>query len=299
MHNRRFKLPSSLDVSFLDLAVTLTKEDSAIQMKRQITIRVLFIAVVGILLYTLLAFYTPLMSGGIVPSIIWSIGYIWLIILFCAPTLTKQVGMNQIRPMINYLQKANREVGSRTASPVIPLKSIVGIEGVVQNTGKIVYSSNEVGYVYEVVGNASILMFESDTEHVMTASRNFHRKLTPHVAVTFDSATEPQRVERQVAHVLDQKDVLKFNSPQLQSLMDSQIGYLSQYVGREFKSLHQYMVVRAKNDTALHDFDEWVRIQIEKESGFLTDYRVLDFDEVNNYLREVYTAVNVRSVENE
>lgn len=284
----KFSLPHSLDTSFLDVAIMLASANNGIQLKRQITVRVLLMFVAGIFLYMFLIFETPLGKGGILGVIWWTLGYFWILVLLSLPTETKQVGTSLLKPMYKYLQPESRNVATRSISPADKVRSLVGIEGVAKATGKVVYTTGEVGFIAEVVGNASILMFEEDQNTVLTDTRNFYRKLTPNVSVIIDSVTEPQRVQNQVAVAMQRQDDMKWNSPGLQSLMNSQISVLSDYVGEEFKSLHQYMVVRAKNDDALREFSQWLDLQVEKGSGFLTDYNVLDYDEALEYFQSVY-----------
>lgn len=284
----RFSFPTSLNTSFLDVAVMLTSEKNAIQVKKQITVRVLLILIVGIFIYLFLAIQSPLGKGGVLGIIWWTIGYFWILILLALPTDSKLVGLNLIIPTIKYSQKENRKVDSRSISPSDKIGSVVGIESILKSNGKVIYSNGEVGFVAEVIGNASVLMFEEDQQVVLTDTRNFYRKLTPNISLIIDSVTESQRVHNQIETLLERKEKMKFNSPALNELIDSQISVLASYVGEEFKSLHQYMVVRAKNDDALYEFSQWLNLQVEKGSGFLTDYRVLDYDDAKDYFKSVY-----------
>lgn len=284
----KFSLPHSLDTSFLDVGVMLASANNGIQLKRQITVRVLLIFVAGIFLYMFLIFQTGLGKGGFLGVIWWTLGYFWILVLLALPTETKQVGLALLMPMYRYIQSDTRKIETRSISPAEKVRSLVGIEGIVKSSGKVVFTTGEVGFVAEVVGNASILMFDDDQNTVLTDTRNFYRKLTPNVSIIIDSVTEPQRVQNQVAIAMQRQDNMQLKSPSLQALMNAQVSVLSEYVGAEFKSLHQYMVVRATNNDALREFSQWLDLQIEKGTGFLTDYNVLDYDEALEYFKSVY-----------
>lgn len=283
-----FKLPFSLDINQLDVSINLTSSGGTFQLKRQITLRVLFVAIAGILLYIVLLFQTPFgLGSGFYGLIVWTIGYFWLLFKLCVPTLTKQIGMNQIRPMWKYLKKTNKQVFTKRASYKFPVEDLVGIAEYEDN-GKIYYANGDVGCVFEVVGNASILMFDADRDSVLISARNFWRKVNPNVSVVIDSVTAPQRVNENVVHMADRFENLKFESTGLRNLIVNQAGVLDNFVGQEFKSLHQYMIVRATNNEALHDFENWM--QIQNGSQFLKSYRLLKEEEGKRHLRDIYTA---------
>lgn len=284
----RFKLPYGLHSSVLDIAVSISSENG-LRMKRPVTIRVVFIAILGFFGYLLLATQTPLFSGNIVSIILWTTGWWWLVYLLCVPTLTKEVGMNMVAPMLRYAQPVNRTVLSRTSSLSMPVRNMVGMDGITPDKDLIVFSNNDIGRVYEVVGNASILMFDEDTAAVLKSAQNFYRKVSPKVSLMLDSATESQRVHNQVHAMEKREQNLMVKSKGLQSLVQSHQHVLKNYVGNDFKSLHQYMVVRATDVDALEDFHNWMQIQIDKDSGFLKSFRLLNSEESFDYLHEIYT----------
>lgn len=292
----RFKLPFSLNVSTFDLPVTFVTQGGNTLFKRQITVRTLVLVMVGVLLYFLLVTQTPLAGGGFIGIITWTIGYFWLIYLLAAPTKTKLIGASNLKAMYNYVAKSNREFNTTDDGFYEPIEKMIDIHEISEADSMVIFSNGDVGYIYELIGNASILMFEEDQAHVLGASRNFHRKLTPNVSIYYDSATEPQKTETQVVNLLDKQENLINKHPALMQLMDTQIDVLMNYVGNEFKSLHQYMVVRAKNPIALRDFESWLNLQMDKSSGFLTDFRVLDYEETCQYYKELLSAERVEAL---
>ena len=288
---KRYRLPYSLNSSPLDISVALSSSESAIQTKRQITVRVILIVITGFMLYLGLVTQTVLGSGGLLGILTWSIGYFWLLYLICIPTLTKQVGLNEVLPMFRYALGSNRHIGTRSSNLAKPIRDLVGVDGVEPETGKILYSNGEVGVIYEAVGNASILMFDEDKERVLQSTRNFYRKLSPKIAMLIDFSSEPQKVHKQVQSAKQRLENLQIDSPGLRQLLHSDIEFMSDVIGREFKSLHQYIVVRAKNDDALFEFDNWLLTQVEKDGAFLTDYLPLEADDVVQYFKGVFSEV--------
>lgn len=282
----RFKLPFSLNVNQLDLAINLSSKNG-IQFKRQVTLRVLLIAMLGFLLYLMLVLKTPMgISGGFLGLIIWSVGYIWILFKICTPTLTKQVGMSEIMPMIKYLDGRNRKVTTKKISFKNEVESLIGIVNVDEDTGLIEFNTGEIGYVYEVIGNASILMFDDDRDRVLQGTRNFYRKITPNVSIIFDYVTQPQKVDRNVQHVISQFDDLQYQSKGLKDLLVNQAAVLDNFVGQQFKSMHQFMIVRAKDRDSLNDLENWIAIQME--TNFLKSCRGLSGVDTLEYLKDMY-----------
>lgn len=282
----RFKLPFSLNVNQLDLAINLSSKNG-IQFKRQVTLRVLLIAMLGFLLYLVLVLKTPMgISGGVLGLIIWSVGYIWILFKICTPTLTKQVGMSEIMPMLKYLDGRNRKVTTKKISFKDEVESLIGIVNVDEDTGLIEFNTGEIGYVYEVIGNASILMFDDDRDRVLQGTRNFYRKITPNVSIIFDYVTQPQKVDRNVQHVIGQFDDLQYQSKGLKDLLVNQAAVLDNFVGQQFKSMHQFMIVRAKDRDSLNDLENWIAIQME--TNFLKSCRGLSGTDTLEYLKDMY-----------
>lgn len=288
---KRYRLPYALNASPLDISVALSSSDSAIQTKRQLTVRVILIVVAGVMLYMGLVTQTILGRGGVFGITTWTIGYFWLLYLICIPTLTKQVGLNEVVPMIRYAMGTNRHIGTRSSNLAKPIRDLVGVDGVEPETGKILYSNGEVGVIYEAVGNASILMFDEDKEHVLQSTRNFYRKLSPNISMLIDFSSEPQKIYKQVESAKQRQANLQIDSPGLRQLLHSDIEFMREVIGREFKSLHQYIVVRAKNDEALFEFDSWLLAQVEKDGAFVTDYLPLEADDVEHYFKGVFSEV--------
>lgn len=287
---KSYRLPFSLNSSAFDMAISLSKPNSLFAIRKPITVKVFLTVLLGLLLYFILITQTPLGKGGLLGISAWSIGFIWLLYIFCMPTMTKELGLNYILPAYAYTSTYNRNVYTRSVSYHAPVQSIVGIEHI-DEQGIVQFTSGEVGYVVELVGNASDLMFEEDTMHVLASASKFYSKIGTNVSYAFDYVIAPQRVDEQVDYLTKQREQLQAQSEGLLLLNQIQREILTEYVGNSFKSLHQYAVVRAKDAAAMQESLQWLRQQLNNNTFFISSYRVLPKKEAISYLRELYCGV--------
>lgn len=293
-----FKLPYGLNNSFWDMSINISSDNNAIRLKRQITLAVLIIFLLGVVFWFLILAQTlfNFSQGGILQTILWSVGYFWLLFLLCTPTATKQIGANFFVSTITYAIKSDRKVGTRAFEGLGPLQALVGIKGLTKE-GTIVFDTNEVGHIYELIGNASVLMFDEDRGSVLNGTRNFYRRINPSISLTYDTITSPQKTNVQIKNMKDEAQGLAFDSPNLKLLNQKESNVLRDWVGKEFKSIHQYVIVRAKNTDNLRDFDDWLQAQLSSSSNYLKDYRLLGLVETRNYLNEFFAYPEMKNAE--
>lgn len=285
--HRVYKIPYNLSSSVFDIELSIFNNFG--RSKRQVTLRTLLIFSVGALIYIGLMTNSFIGNGGFLGITIFTIGYFWFLVQLCMPTLTKQIGLNLFLPMFNYISKDKRYIPTRQTNLIKPIQDIIGIQGIEPETAKVIFSNGEVGLVYEVVGNASYLMFDADVRKVLSDANRFYKQVSPKVSITYDFAVEPQRVYKQVSSAIQLKRDLRVESEGLQSLLNNQINFLTTQFGSTFKSYHQYMVVRAKNDEALLDFEELLQRQVAGSFDFIADYQELNEEETLAYFKDVYT----------
>src|SRR5699024_3635812 len=117
--------------------------------------------------------------------------------------------------------------------------------------GLVEFIDGTYGYWYRVTGTASILLFDSDKEAIVNRVEGFLRKWNVDSEITFMTLKEAQKVERQVDSLMRRYANLKTADPELRNLAEEEFRILKDFVGHQFKSIHQYMLVKSKNKEAL------------------------------------------------
>lgn len=292
-----YRLPFSLSVKQWDISLLPQSSNGLFSLKRPVTLKVLIIFLVSVLAYLGILFRSPLVHGGILTIICWTIGYFGLVVLLCSSTKTKQIGFDWILPSIYYMIGVKRNVMTHSINNVGPALDIIGIKGIT-NDNYVVFSNNEIGEVFEIVGYASILMFQSDLNAVIDATDTFGRNITQGINLTYDTQQAPQRVDLQLTSMRQQYAKLKKHYPKgvptgLKQIMNLNYQVLDSYVGQQFKSTHQYLVVRGPSRDLLDAFDQWLNSQLS--GNYLRSVRRLEDEEtghgeLTNYFANIYQA---------
>ena len=234
----------------------------------------------------------------ITKTFIGSMGSTFQIVLFCilwaALTVvlskydgTRRMNMQRITTLLNYLPRSARYVFTRNTRSAIPFWKIVGIEAV-DDDGLITYADKTFGYFYRVVGSASILLFESDQDAILLRVDNFFKKWQTDSEVIFITAKEGQKVYRQLANLQKRYENLQNDDQDLRDLAEEQFRILRDYVGREFKSIHQYMVIKSDNKEALRVANGILQTEVENSSLFIKQCVPLEKEDTLEVLRTIY-----------
>ena len=139
-----------------------------------------------------------------------------------------------------------------------------------------------------MVGSASILLFESDQEAILTRVDNFFKKWQTDSEVIFMTAKEGQKVYRQLANLQKRYENLQNDDQDLRDLAEEQFRILRDYVGSEFKSIHQYMVIKSDNKEALRVANGILQTEVENSALFIKQCVPLERDDTLEILRSIY-----------
>lgn len=296
-----YRLPFGLSVKQWDISLLPQSSSGLFSLKRPVTLKVLIIFLLSILVYLGVLFKSPLVHGGILPIIMWSVGYFGLVVLLCMSTKTKQIGFDWILPSIYYIFGIRRNVQTRSINAVGSVLDVVSVEGIT-NDNYVLFDNNEIGEVFEVVGYASILMFKSDLDSVIDSADGFIRNITQGINLTYDTQQAPQRVDLQVSAMRERLKNLnaKYHGHIPVGLHNAMVlnhRVLTSYVGEQFKSTHQYLIVRSPNKDLLDAFDQWLNSQLE--GNYIRSVRRLEDDEIGkgeltNYFNSVFSVKDVK-----
>lgn len=288
MAKTSYKVPTSLNRSFLDHEITLSKGGWA---AKPSPIKQLLFFGGGVLAVLWITTQTFVASSGpvfITLFVIWAllaIGY------FGGMTKTKELRAMTIPALLAYVPARARTVYTRRSSDPSDFYSIVGIDGV-EEDGRIHYSDGGEGQVYLVVGSASYLLFDEDRIGILDRVDAFWRKVESTCEWSFITTKEPQRIYHQVASLEARNHVLEVRDPDLIELQNEQYDILTQHVGGKFTSIHQYLLLKGKRADALRRAHMILQAEVEGSALMIKEATVLDREETEPMLRVFYQGID-------
>ncbi|MEU3016585.1 hypothetical protein ABZ635_04210 [Nocardiopsis sp. NPDC007018] len=281
-----FKIPTSLDRSFLDHEIALV--GGGWQMRPKPTKVILFWAVSLLVLFWVC-------TSSFVSDADW-----WLILLvviwwltatafFGQYSKTKEMRFSSLPALMEYVPRSARRVITRRTSDPSAFSSVVGVKNV-DESGYIEWFDGTVGQAYLVVGSASVLVFDEDKKAILNRVDAFWRKVDTDVEYIWVTTKEPQRVYRQLGNLELLNRNLEVRDPELFELLDERYSILKEYVGGQFNSIHQYLVLKADNLEALRRAHALVRAEVEGSSLMIKQASMLGSNDLYEMLRTIYTV---------
>lgn len=284
MAKDHYKIPVSLDRSFLDHEITLT--GGGWQAKPMPMKQLLFFGgSVLVMLWVMTS--TFLGSAGFLLGFFTVAWWIAATIFFGGVTKTREMRFKTVAAFLAYAPKAARNVLVRTASDPSGFYSIVGIDAIDEN-GLITFADGTVGQGYLVVGSASILLFDEDRIAILDRVDNYWRKVETNVDYCFITTKEPQRIYQQVASLEGRNQALRFRDPDLIELLDEQYDILTQHVGGRFNSIHQYLLLKGDTRDALKRGHTILQAEADGSNLMIKECSPLDREETYRMLRVFY-----------
>lgn len=251
MAKQSYKVPASLDSSFFDVELAFQSDDG-VGLRPMPLKTVLAIVVSGLVCFWA-ASSTFVKAGG--PLLIIAFVAVWAMVTFM---LVKPDGTGGIRAQwvpvaLEYMSKANRRVSCRKADRANDFRGLCNISDIDYERGLIEFCDGTYGYLYSIVGAGSVLLFDEDRDAIINRADTFFRKMKCGYELIFITVKEPQHVERQV-EAMDRRIArltAAGSDPELIQLVREERRTLAEGVGREFRSIHQYMIVKAENPEML------------------------------------------------
>lgn len=267
-----YKIPTSVDRSLLDHEVALS--GGGFQAK-PLPMKVLLFWAGSVLMLFWVASKTFVSSSAwwiIVLVVIW-----WLIAtaFFGQYTKAKEMKFMSVPAALNYAIPASRKVLTRKSSNPSPFYSVVGITSI-DETGLIKYADGTFGQGYLVVGSASILLFDEDRTSILNRVDSFWRKVDTACEYMVFTTKEPQRVHTQIANLERRNLALDTKDPELLELMNEQYDILRHHVGGNFKSIHQYLLLKGDNMEALRKGHSTLLAEVESSRLMIKGCTMLD-----------------------
>ena len=266
--------------------ISLNTRDGSIG--RVFPVKVLAIYLMSIMgvFYLLMNTFIGTMSN-IVQKILFVLLWFGLTFLLASYDTTRRMNIELVPVLFNYLPKQSRYMYTRTGRNITPFWNLVGIESI-GDDGLVEFFDGTFGYWYRVVGSASILLFDADRDAIIERVDNFFMKWHSDSEVMFLTNKESQKVYQQVASLQKRYDNLKSSDKDLRNIAEEQFKILRDYVGKEFKSIHQYMLIKSTNKEALTVANNILQSEYENSALMIKQCVPLEYQDVMDIYKNIY-----------
>lgn len=245
--------------------------------KKPITVATFIYALVSVVLYALLVSRSVIHSGGFWGISLFTVGYLasYWVLLTRTPTLNYKV--TYVPVLFRYLSKKRRRVKTAFLDEGAPLRNLLGIEpqGGVRDDGLISFTDGEKGYLLDVVGNASSMLFDNDRNSVIRDARVLYKNLPSMVGITVITQASTQDVHIQLQSKVEQLNNLAIDSPGLRQIVKRQGQVLRDTVGSNFSMIRQYILVRGNLDGLTDTTRQIMNAAGSSQNNFLKEAHIL------------------------
>lgn len=287
MAKQVYKIPASLDASYLDVEISLQNKDG---IGKILSLKVIVAWLASILLLAFMIFRTPLGYGTFLQKLLFAILWIWWSFSLFSEDKTHRMKFLNLASLVNYLMPGARRLSTRRTDPAIKFRNLVGIE-TIEDNGRILFLDGTWGYMYRVVGSASLFLFDADRKAILDRVDGFYRKMERDCDLIWITTKEPQKVHRQVRHAKELRDNLHSSSPGLKALADERIQVLEDDIGSHYRSIHQYLIIKADNKEALRTGFSILKSEVENSSHMIKQCQALvSPSQVTDALKIIYNA---------
>lgn len=286
MSKTSYKIPVDLDQSFADMEISLQAGDGV--GPKPMPMKVIFFALCSALVCFWCVMNTFIGTGPTWAVVMFVVLWIILSVLLIRYDATKQMYVQMVPALLGYIPKSARHVVTRSNSRANEFYGISNIKDINKKTGLVTFADDTYGYFYRVVGSASILVFDDDKAAILRRVDSFYRKFTTDAEIIYMTVKESQKVYRQVANLKRRYDNLEIRDPDLIALANEQFGILKNHVGGSFRSIHQYMILKADSKEALTLAKNVLQSEVENSSLMIKQCTPLYGNDIYDLLRMIF-----------
>lgn len=277
MAKTNYSIPYPLDSTYLDMEIAI-QTNSGIG-ARPFPIKNILLFLVGVVSCFFMVFRTPLARGTVGMRLIFVALWICLCALLLTTNRQKQLGLEKILSLITYFQPDNRFVSTRGNDMANNVIRVCGFDQI-DDQGVIHYVDGSFGMIFDVIGNASILLFEDHKNAIIDRVDSHYRKMKPHVTYQFLTRKEPQKTDVQVDALNVKHRNITVHDAQLEAVFGTTNHILKDLVGQQFKSLHQYLIIQAPNMEELNLALNVFYSEVENSALMFKFYEQLTRDDI-------------------
>ena len=247
MHKESYKIPQKLNSSYLDVEISLSKDGTVKPISMKLIIGVFLSMVFGVLALT----KTFMSYASLGTKILFVIAWIAMTVVLLTRDKSNVFRFELVQPLVDYMPKRRRLVWTRKSSSAAGFYDIAGIRKIDRN-GLIFYDDESVGCMYEVAGSASILLFDEDRDRILDEVDIFFKKQPLDCEYIFMTLKSAQKIDTQIASMSIYYSVMN-KDPDLVKIANERYDVLTGVVGKQMKSIHQYLIIKGNNIDALQD----------------------------------------------
>ena len=244
---KRYHIPTSLDVNMMSKTITLFKNQSA-----PIKASLLFEGLGAFLSVCWFLSLPIIKSGSFMIKMTMVACFAGLFYLIFVPDATGIIKADMVPAAINYFFKPiNRKIVVRQNRPANGMMILSDIDYIEDHTGLIHFLDGTVGFAYSVVGNASRLLFDQDQELILERVDRWYRKMGRNYEFIYITDREAQSVTNQINSLKERYAELDVDDDDLNAIANMNYRFLDRVVGSTFKSVNQYLIIKADNGESL------------------------------------------------
>lgn len=282
-----YRIPDSLDKNMMDMEITI-RSSSGVGL-RPIPIKIILGYVLSAIVCFIIVARSFIAAGGVGMCILFVLVWIALTVTLLKTDKSGIPQASLIASMITYWPKHMRYVLTRNNSNAYPFLGITGIDDIDKDNGMITFLDGTVGFMYMVVGNGSRLLFSADKKAIIDRVDSFYRKLQPDCQIIYITNKEGQKVYRQVAALQKRYNSLKSEDTELRQLCEAQFHMLKHNIaGGSFRSIHQYMILKAENREALLQARNMLEGEVENSSMMFKQCVAMYSEDITDVLSKLY-----------
>lgn len=244
---KRYHIPTSLDVNMMSKTITLFKNQSA-----PIKASLLFEGIGAFMSVCWFLSLPIIKSGSFMIKMTMVACFAGLFYLIFVPDATGIIKADMVPAAINYFFKPiNRKIVVRQNRPANGMMILSDIDYIEDHTGLIHFLDGTVGFAYSVVGNASRLLFDQDQELILERVDRWYRKMGRNYEFIYITDREAQSVTNQINSLKERYAKLDVDDDDLNAIANMNYRFLDRVVGSTFKSVNQYLIIKADNGESL------------------------------------------------
>lgn len=284
MAKQGYKIPASLDQTHLDRVISISNNpNSPIGLISLKTI----VAYLGTAALIGVCWKLGMFKGN---SIGFNIIYIILVFLFVSrlinTTKTGELAYNNLYAITDYLPKRMRLLSTTRNSSVDAFYKLYGIASIDDTNGNIRYKNGDYGTLLAVSGTGSILVFDEDKESILDANDAFWRKIDVGMYISEITIKEGQKVDLQLGNYQRRWNNLSATKmdPNVKNLigdlMDAEVSVLADDIAVNYKSIHQYWLLRTQDKETLDSLKIIIKGEVDNSGLVIRTARTQYYNDI-------------------
>lgn len=287
MAKSSYKIPYGLNASYADMEIAVRTDDGL--GFKPLPLKIILVYLAGIVGCIWMIMRSYVRYGTIPEKILFAVVWAMFLLLLCKYDDTQRMQFSLVPTLFYYLPRSARVVMTRRSSSVNGFYAVAGIKNVTDR-GLISWADGTYGFMYRVIGSASILLFKDDQKAILDRVEAYYKKVSPeyeHIWITVKSS---QAVYKQVAALTDLYKDLEETDEDLKNLLEEQFDTLKSYVGGSFRSIHQYLVLKADNQEVLNQAKAVLESEINNSDRMIKRCVPLHRQDIEGVMRDIYTG---------